>query len=197
MNVPAFCENCGAVFPSGLFVQGVGVTLSHNATSCPGCGQMAWLIDGEFTIIGNTLEILSAPALTVEILRRIVSSQVQARQSHQEPPDLASQLAEVDPEAAARLKELGVPSHLLVFILIVAILLKSCGLTTTVDVNRLIDQLGSGAPVADLANSTSGSHDVQDSKASEQGRDTDSARTGTKKERPGSRHPKPRSKPIG
>jgi hypothetical protein len=71
--IPAFCDSCGTAFPSGFFVENcLSLSLSGNKSGpCPNCGAMGHVPDGVFNIIGNTIEILTAPERTVFELRRL------------------------------------------------------------------------------------------------------------------------------
>ncbi|MEN0015550.1 MAG: hypothetical protein AAGC46_19435, partial [Solirubrobacteraceae bacterium] len=63
MEIPAFCQRCGAIFPSGFAVANVvGLTLQGNlAGPCPRCGGMGEVIQGTFNVIGNAIELVSGP----------------------------------------------------------------------------------------------------------------------------------------
>ena len=66
-SVPAFCDTCGTVFNSGIFVENsTNITFTENRSGpCPSCGGMGHIPDGVFNFIGNTIEILSAPERTI------------------------------------------------------------------------------------------------------------------------------------
>lgn len=72
-NLPAFCDNCGTIFPSGFLIDHAShVTLSGNKSGpCPKCGGMGSIPDGVFNFVGNVVEILSAPQVTLEKLQRL------------------------------------------------------------------------------------------------------------------------------
>jgi hypothetical protein len=70
-KVPAFCDNCGAIFPSGFDLSGQNITLFGNKSGpCPRCGSMGHIPDGVYNVINNTIEILSAPEWTIDELNR-------------------------------------------------------------------------------------------------------------------------------
>lgn len=66
-SVPAFCDTCGTVFSSGIFVENsTNISFTGNrAGPCPKCGGVGHVPDGVFNFIGNTIEILSAPERTI------------------------------------------------------------------------------------------------------------------------------------
>jgi len=90
-NIPAFCDNCGAMFSSGIFVDNcLNLTLSNNKSGpCPKCGSIGHIPDGVFNIIGNTIQILSAPDRTIDELRRLAEIFKQARKTNKEPKEVA------------------------------------------------------------------------------------------------------------
>ncbi len=69
-SVPAFCDTCGTVFNSGIFVENsTNISFAGNRSGpCPNCGGMGHVPDGVFNFIGNTIEILSAPERTISEL---------------------------------------------------------------------------------------------------------------------------------
>lgn len=73
-NLPAFCDNCGTMFPSGFFVDDcVNITLSGNRSGpCPACGGMGSIPDGVFNVLGGVIQIIDAPRKTAEQLSRFV-----------------------------------------------------------------------------------------------------------------------------
>jgi hypothetical protein len=72
-SVPAFCDTCGTVFNSGIFVENsTNITFAGNRSGpCPSCGGMGHIPDGVFNFIGNTIEILSAPERTIAELTQL------------------------------------------------------------------------------------------------------------------------------
>ena len=74
-NLPAFCDSCDTIFPSGFFFDHASnVTLSGNkAGPCPKCKAMGSIPDGVFNFVGGVIEVLSAPQITIDRLRRLAS----------------------------------------------------------------------------------------------------------------------------
>ncbi|OYY48731.1 MAG: hypothetical protein B7X95_09610 [Methylophilaceae bacterium 17-44-8] len=72
-SVPAFCDTCGTVFNSGIFVENsANISFAGNISGpCPSCGGMGHVPDGVFNFIGNTIEILSAPERTIKELTNL------------------------------------------------------------------------------------------------------------------------------
>lgn len=70
---PAYCTHCGTVFIARNLIGGsypVNVNMSGARTPCPSCGNLANLADGKFVYGANAVELLSGPAITVEIVER-------------------------------------------------------------------------------------------------------------------------------
>jgi hypothetical protein len=92
--LPAFCDNCGAIFNSGI-IGGDGIALNTtfigcSAGPCPKCGGMGHIPDGVYNFIGNTIEFLSGPQRTLEELKRF-SEILKAAQEKQATPDKLSE----------------------------------------------------------------------------------------------------------
>jgi hypothetical protein len=73
--VPAFCDSCGAIFPSGILVENsTHIQFSGGrAGPCPNCGGMGHIPDGIFNIIGSTIKLLTGPQRTIADLNRLAS----------------------------------------------------------------------------------------------------------------------------
>ncbi|WP_243186687.1 SEC-C metal-binding domain-containing protein [Clostridium intestinale] len=70
-NMPAFCDKCGAIFPSGFYIKDSQGTFEGCTSMCPRCGSMAKVPDGMYNVIGETIEILKAPDVTIEKLKAL------------------------------------------------------------------------------------------------------------------------------
>ncbi|QDF55516.1 Preprotein translocase subunit SecA [Bacillus velezensis] len=69
-ELPAVCDNCNAIFRSGIVIDGSTATLNKNRVRCPKCSGIGSVSEGVFNFIGNTIEILSAPERTISELQR-------------------------------------------------------------------------------------------------------------------------------
>lgn len=98
--IPAFCDNCGAAFSSGIAVENSrNITLSGNRSGpCPRCGGMGSVIDGVFNVAGDVIEILSAPQRTIESLQKLSEVLKQAAEDKNTPEELSKNINEIVPE---------------------------------------------------------------------------------------------------
>lgn len=87
MKIPAICDNCGNFFPSGYFVEGEFNFFSGNkAGPCPYCGGIGHIPDGLFSIVEDTIQVLSAPQRSFDELNRLVNI-LQTAQQNQTPTE--------------------------------------------------------------------------------------------------------------
>lgn len=72
VDIPAICDTCETVFPSGIVVNNVtNLVMSGNkAGPCPKCGNWGHIPDGSFSVMEGVIEILNAPQRTIEELKR-------------------------------------------------------------------------------------------------------------------------------
>jgi len=100
VNFPAFCDRCGAVFPSGfVFEDCTNITLSGNtAGPCPVCGGSGHIPDGVFNFLGDTVEILSAPQRTVDELTQLATIIGNAQRSGASREEVSQQIQEQLPQ---------------------------------------------------------------------------------------------------
>lgn len=72
--LPAKCRSCGLVFPIHNLIGGSGagrVTFAGSVyRPCPSCGGTADILDGEYKLVDDVLELLSGPASTWDALRQ-------------------------------------------------------------------------------------------------------------------------------
>lgn len=101
-DIPAFCDNCGAIFRSGIFIGGGTATMVGNrAGPCPVCGSMGTIPDGVYSAAGNVLRLLSGPQKTVEQLKRLAAVINEARRTQEEPNQIAERIKEEAPELSS------------------------------------------------------------------------------------------------
>lgn len=102
-QLPAFCDNCGTVFPSGFAISGGGsVTLIGNRSGpCPVCGSMGSVPDGLFSAAGDVIRLLAGPQKTVEQLQRLASVIAEARKTVSEPNKAAETIKREAPELSS------------------------------------------------------------------------------------------------
>lgn len=94
-QIPAFCNNCGKAFPSGIAFgsNSTNITLRNNRSGpCPHCGGMGHVPDGKFNFIKNTIEIISAPERTIAELRQLEFILREAKEKNQRPEEVKARV---------------------------------------------------------------------------------------------------------
>ena len=130
--MPAYCDNCGAAFNSGFFLDNcTNVTLSGiQSGPCPRCGSMGSVPDGVFNVIGGVIERISLLRDNEEILTKAseiltnalevrASAQEVAQEIRRETPQI-SNLADVLPKTRVELY-----AFLSLIVLIIATILSN------------------------------------------------------------------------
>ena len=97
MRVPAVCDNCSNIFPTGCDVSNsTNVSFSGcSAGPCTKCGGTGHIPDGVYNFIGNTIEFLSGPERSFIELKKLASILERARDNNS---DLKSVGKEIDDE---------------------------------------------------------------------------------------------------
>jgi len=107
MRPLVFCPN-GHVFESRAFLFGGNVrnlSLRGNRETCPACGAMAEIMDGEFDVIDGSVRILSAPQITLDRLMHLRTVFGLLRDENASPARITATLAQEAPELIAALPE--------------------------------------------------------------------------------------------
>lgn len=102
-ELPAFCQECGAVFGSGIVIDDTtNVTLAGNtAGPCPECGGTGHIPDGVFNFVDGAIEVISAPEYSLEQLRRLVALIEEASQENASPEEIEESIRTELPEFAS------------------------------------------------------------------------------------------------
>jgi hypothetical protein len=99
-EMPAFCDNCGAVFGSGFVFENCrNVTLSGNQVGpCPSCGGMGHVPDGVFDITGNAIKLLQGSVKTVQQLQQLSTVLFEAQKKNLSKEQVQANIQETVPE---------------------------------------------------------------------------------------------------
>lgn len=104
MRVPAICNTCGSLFPSGFNLQ-PGATdaafVGCDAGPCPNCGGDGSIPDGIYNLIGNTIRILSQSSQTTAQLQRLAAILKETYQSKASVTSLEERLEKDLPELSS------------------------------------------------------------------------------------------------
>ena len=100
MDVPAFCNDCGSVFRSGLTVESPAsdVPADQPECRCPACGGSGHIPDGILDFVENTIAIFSGQQRSVDELSRLAQVLYQARMTTQSPEEVVDTIRGTVPE---------------------------------------------------------------------------------------------------
>lgn len=163
-SVPAFCDTCGTVFNSGIFVENsTNISFAGNRSGpCPNCGGMGHIPDGVFNFIGNTIEILSAPERTIAELTQLARILAEAKAKSETREQVASRIEKEVPSLSKLAKLLPENrSELYGFLAVVLAAVQlftqtpATSSSTTINVTQVIQQVIAEPPVAKTATATS------------------------------------------
>lgn len=157
MLMPALCDSCGAFFtPPAISLGNVQrLTISNVAVApCPRCGGTGHIPDGVYSVFGDVLQVLSAPAHSIDELRRLAEILERARAMSQstdevkerirkESPGLAS-IADLLPEN--RGERIAFIAMVIAAVALIADLSRSDEKATNVTVNQVINNITIEAP---------------------------------------------------
>jgi hypothetical protein len=111
-RIPAFCDHCGAIFPSPInLVAGVtGAGVIDCATNCPRCGQAARILSGIFNVpTESTFHVVGASAQTIADIRRFATILDEARAQRTPPEEVARRVQAEAPRYACLFGQLLIP----------------------------------------------------------------------------------------
>jgi len=102
-EMPAFCDNCGAIFGSGfVFENGTNISLSGNKVGpCPNCGATGSVPDGVYDITGNAIKLISGTLKTVEQLKALSVILTNAQKNNQTREEVDEQIQKETPELSS------------------------------------------------------------------------------------------------
>ncbi|MCH6580106.1 MAG: SEC-C domain-containing protein [Nitrospinae bacterium] len=102
-HLPAFCDNCDAVFNSGIFVENSFNNTFVNCASgpCPKCGSMGHIPDGIYNVFGNIIELLAGPERSVQDLQRLAELIKRAQEKNASPKEVSQEIKKKIPNLQA------------------------------------------------------------------------------------------------
>jgi Predicted metal-binding protein related to the C-terminal domain of SecA len=71
IDLPVFCNSCGAIFPSGIVVENLTDKIDDISGSCPLCGEFGQVPSAIFNFIGHTIKLLTGPDKTIDELNKL------------------------------------------------------------------------------------------------------------------------------
>jgi hypothetical protein len=154
-EVPAICEQCGAIYP-GMQLGGEGAVFYFQGGTagpgqCPNCGGRVSIPDGGYRVVGNTLEVTSfVSEWSSERLSNLIDALNDARRSPN-PQEAVEEALKSEPELYNSLKNSIVPRDPAAFWTFVSALLIVLGMflhsgpNVTINERIVIEQMGSQA----------------------------------------------------
>lgn len=98
-SIPGYCARCDLVFAGtgGIHLENSrNITIRNSSMTCPKCGRPAKLAEGTFNATHDTLELVSGPPLTVEILEKLRDIAERARKQEITPTAAVQEAKELD-----------------------------------------------------------------------------------------------------
>lgn len=163
--MPAFCDNCGTVFSSGVFGDNALQTTFVNCTAgpCPKCGGTGHIPDGVYNLVGSAIEFLSGPQRTIDELKKLYILLKLAKEKQYAPEKINEELEKELPQFVSLLKDIlpktktELYSFIGLILTAITILINSANLTanktiskteiqqlTQTVINNSIVQIGNG-----------------------------------------------------
>lgn len=147
--MPAICDSCGTVFPSGFYVENsINIGFSGcKSGPCPKCGGDGSVPDGLYNFIGDIIQLVSGPEMTVKRLKHFSALLEESLQKELAPSHVVSKIEQTDPGFLPAIQPFFKKHHmtfvayisLLVSILSIVIPLLTSG--NKIDVNIVINNL--------------------------------------------------------
>lgn len=145
--IPAQCSNpnCRAIYPSGIWVENSSnISLKGNRSQCPVCGSMGLVAEGIFNATKDTIEVLSAPQTTLDMLRSLQDILARTKEGEISAHDAETAAAEISPQLAALVRATsGRPDYLNYLIGLLALAISLWGAHSGAEFQtRLLEQQG-------------------------------------------------------
>lgn len=74
-DVPAICQNCGALYAARVLEGAIlkDTKLGGNPIPCPLCGSIGYVVDGLYSNIGNTIQIIASSISSQKQLKYLIA----------------------------------------------------------------------------------------------------------------------------
>ncbi|RAN36782.1 hypothetical protein HY26_07165 [Hyphomonas sp. GM-8P] len=130
------CENCGYRFTSRqMYFADTSVTISDACETCPVCHGPAFVIDGTYEFVGETLKAFRP--LNRKQRRNLHSVLEKAKRGKLDEPELIDAVAEISPELGAVIRRARNGQYTYVALMIfLMLLLQRCSGGSLMTINR-------------------------------------------------------------
>jgi hypothetical protein len=148
MQVPAICDYCGEIFPSGIVVENsLNITFNNISVGpCPSCGQRGHVSDGVFNFIGNTIELLSGPERTIIELENLAKILKNAKINKSTYEEISNEIERKIPELSS-FKDIlpktrnELYAFIAIILTIISIYLSQSNERNKIEVNNIINNI--------------------------------------------------------
>lgn len=97
--IPAFCEACGLVFNSPAEMENSSnVSFKDIGVVCPRCSAVGEILDGVYSTLGNTIQILATSQRSSDSLRKLANALRNATGRNASPEEIKATFKEHAPE---------------------------------------------------------------------------------------------------
>ena len=155
--VPAICDRCGAVFPSGFFFGGgASATMVGNTSGrCPRCGAMGTIPDGLYETFGDTLRIVANTPRSAASLQHLASVLRSAQEQGMDREATAAAIERDAPEFAdlasdvRRRKGWSLYQYVTILLMVIGLVIaaRPSGGLTAQQIDQLFHQFVQAHPV--------------------------------------------------
>jgi hypothetical protein len=145
VRVPAYCERCALLFPSGIEIIDIGrFEAFGNLQNCPKCGQLVKISEGVFKVADGVIDVVSGSDFTREMIDKFQN--LIDRPVPSAPTEVQAIAVEADKIYPGLGRTVHLAQHTGMWIPLIALVyaLSKCvsaEIKVDVDVNQLIDQL--------------------------------------------------------
>lgn len=101
-RIPAICQNCSTMFPSGVNIIGGRNNVFEGCTAgpCPKCGGTTVILDGVYSAVGGALHALVGRQ-NIDLLKRLRDTLQEAKQENLGLTEVKERIRETSPELSS------------------------------------------------------------------------------------------------
>ncbi len=150
-RVPAYCPNCGAIFPAPIELgAGASIVLQNCVTNCPFCGGTAQL-DGEFQGAEDAIRVIRSRFITREALKAFAVVLRDAYEKHTSIEETKKRAAAIDPALGEAIDKISASRNVwAASLLVLMFALSHCNFDVKVslDMNEFLRDMRNRSPAS-------------------------------------------------